>query len=134
MVTRTPFVIPSRPDWFSLLILIGILGFIAQVLLTMGLQRETAGRATMAIYTQVTHTSTLARPNDSYILQIVFATIFQRIFFNTTPPWLSVIGTILILSSALYVAVSCKILLLSCFTKLLLVDEETKQEPHQVES
>jgi len=87
VVTRTPFVIPSRLDWFSLLILIGIFGFIAQVLLTMGLQRETAGRATMAVYTQ-----------------IVFATIFQRIFFNTTPPWLSIIGTILILSSALYVA------------------------------
>ncbi|KAF8346285.1 integral membrane protein DUF6 [Amanita rubescens] len=87
VVTRTPFVIPSRLDWFSLLILIGIFGFIAQVLLTMGLQRETAGRATMAVYTQ-----------------IVFATIFQRIFFNTTPPWLSILGTILILSSALYVA------------------------------
>ena len=88
----------------------------------------------MAIYTQVMHTSTLARPDDSYVLQIVFATIFQRIFFNTTPPWLSAIGTILILSSALYVAVSFKILLLSGFTKLLLVDEEIKQEPYQVES
>ena len=55
MVTKTPFIIPSRLDWFSLLIMIGILGFIAQILLTMGLQRESAGRATIGVYTQVTH-------------------------------------------------------------------------------
>ncbi|KAF8736449.1 hypothetical protein AX14_000319 [Amanita brunnescens Koide BX004] len=89
VVTRTPFIIPSRLNWFALLIMIGILGFIAQILLTMGLQRESAGRATMGVYTQ-----------------IVFATIFQRIFFHTTPPLLSIIGTILILSSALYVALT----------------------------
>jgi hypothetical protein len=36
-----------------MLIMIGIFGFFAQILLTMGLQRETAGRGTMAVYTQV---------------------------------------------------------------------------------
>ena len=55
LVTKTPFIIPSRLDWFTLLIMIGILGFIAQILLTLGLQRESAGRATMGVYTQVTH-------------------------------------------------------------------------------
>lgn len=36
-----------------MLLMIGIFGFMAQVLLTMGLQRETAGRGTMAVYVQV---------------------------------------------------------------------------------
>lgn len=35
----------------------------------------------------------------------MFATILERVFFKTTPPILSVIGAILILASALYVAV-----------------------------
>ena len=53
VIMKTPFIIPSRSDWFVLLILMGIFGFCAQVLMTMGLQRETAGRASMALYTQV---------------------------------------------------------------------------------
>jgi drug/metabolite transporter (DMT)-like permease len=53
IVTKTPFVIPSRLDWFGLLILIGTLGFVAQILITMGIKREAAGRASMAVYTQV---------------------------------------------------------------------------------
>ncbi|KIL58915.1 hypothetical protein M378DRAFT_287577 [Amanita muscaria Koide BX008] len=89
VMTKTPFVIPSRVEWFFLLFMVGILGFVAQVLLTMGLQREAAGRASMALYTQ-----------------IIFATIFQLIIFHTYPSWLSVLGTTLILSSALYVAMN----------------------------
>jgi hypothetical protein len=78
IVTKTPFIIPTRLEWLALLAMIGIFGFIAQVrlvssfatqtkfgtslgnsfylvqvLLTMGLQRETAGRGSMAVYTQV---------------------------------------------------------------------------------
>ncbi|KAF9467672.1 hypothetical protein BDZ94DRAFT_974927 [Collybia nuda] len=89
VITHEPFVIPTRLDWISLLILIGVFGFLAQILLTMGIQRETVGRSTMAVYTQ-----------------IVFATILERVFFKTTPPILSVIGTTLILASALYVALT----------------------------
>ncbi|KAF8623271.1 hypothetical protein AX17_007477 [Amanita inopinata Kibby_2008] len=89
IVTRTPFIIPPRLDWLALLLMIGIFGFLAQVLLTMGLQREAAGRASMAVYTQ-----------------IVFATILERIFFHTSPSLLSAIGICMILSSALYVAVT----------------------------
>ncbi|THH01980.1 hypothetical protein EW026_g817 [Hermanssonia centrifuga] len=55
----------------------------------MGLQRETAGRGTMAVY-----------------VQIVFATTFERVFFHTTPPALSIVGTTIIMSSAIYVAVT----------------------------
>ncbi|KAF8731048.1 hypothetical protein AX14_005286 [Amanita brunnescens Koide BX004] len=87
-VTRTPFIIPSRSN-FVLLIIICILGFAGQILLTMGLQIESAGRAMMGVYTQ-----------------FVFTIFFQRIFFHTTPPLLSIIGTLLILSSAVYVAMT----------------------------
>lgn len=89
LITRTPFIIPTKWLWLVLLIEIGVFGFTAQVLLTMGLQREAAGRATMAIYTQ-----------------IVFATIFERIWFHTVPSLLSIIGTLIIIGSALYVALT----------------------------
>ncbi|KIM44306.1 hypothetical protein M413DRAFT_378913 [Hebeloma cylindrosporum] len=89
IVTKTPFIIPTRLEWLALLALIGVFGFVAQVLLTMGLQRETAGRGTMAVYTQV-----------------VFATILERIFFHAVPTLLSVAGTLLILGSAIYVVLT----------------------------
>ncbi|EAU83503.2 integral membrane protein DUF6 [Coprinopsis cinerea okayama7 len=89
LVTRTEFIIPAKTSWLAMLLMIGVFGFIAQILLTMGLQRETAGRGTMAVYTQ-----------------IVFATILQRIFLKTTPPLLSIVGTVIIVVSALYTALS----------------------------
>ncbi|KAM6499708.1 integral membrane protein DUF6 [Amanita muscaria] len=89
VITKTPFVVSSRLEWFSLLLMVVIFGLVAQVLITMGFQRETAGRASMAVYTQ-----------------IVFAMIFQLIIFHTYPSRLSILGTVLILSSALYVAMT----------------------------
>ncbi|KAF8057615.1 EamA-like transporter family-domain-containing protein [Lyophyllum atratum] len=89
IIRRTPIVVPNEPEWLTLLIMIGLFGFIAQGLLTMGLQRETAGRGPIAIYTQV-----------------VFAAIFQWIFFGTTPPFESVIGALIIITAAIYVAVT----------------------------
>ena len=56
--------------------------------MTAGLQRETAGRGTLALYSK-----------------IVFAIILQRIFFHTLPTYLSLVGTLLIVGSALYVVV-----------------------------
>jgi len=53
IVTKTPIVVPIKVEWIALLGLIGVLGFTAQLLLNMGLQRETAGRCSMAIYSQV---------------------------------------------------------------------------------
>ena len=59
--------------------------------LTMGLQRETASRGTLAMYSR-----------------IIFATMFERILFHTLPSYLSVIGTLMIVVSALYIVVcSC---------------------------
>ncbi|KXN91325.1 hypothetical protein AN958_01300 [Leucoagaricus sp. SymC.cos] len=89
IVTKTPFIVPARLEWLGMLVMIGIFGFFAQILLTMGLARETASRGSMAIYTQ-----------------IVFATILERIFFDTIPSVLSVIGTLMIISCALYVALT----------------------------
>ncbi|KAG2002526.1 integral to membrane protein [Coprinopsis cinerea AmutBmut pab1-1] len=91
IVKHESFVIPARLAWLAMLAMIGVFGFLAQVLLTMGLQRETASRGSMAVYTQ-----------------IVFATIFERVFFNIKPSLLSAIGTSLIIGSAMYVALSKK--------------------------
>jgi len=89
IMTKTPVIIPTRIDWLALLLLIGIFGFIAQLLLTLALQRETAGRSSLAIYTQ-----------------IVFAIILEKIVFNTVPSGLSIIGIVLILFSAIFVALT----------------------------
>ncbi|KAI0694045.1 EamA-like transporter family-domain-containing protein [Cytidiella melzeri] len=89
LIMQVKMVFPMRWDWLIMLLLIGIFGFCAQVLLTMGLQRETVGRGTMAVY-----------------VQIVFATVFEQIFFHTTPSPLSIVGTVIIMSAALYVALT----------------------------
>ncbi|KAF7305533.1 Aldo-keto reductase [Mycena chlorophos] len=88
-ILHTPIVVPTRLAWLSLLGVIGVFGFLAQILLTMGFQREEAGRGAMAFYTQ-----------------IIFASILERIFFkDTKPSMLSFLGTSIIIVSAVYVAV-----------------------------
>ncbi|KAI0065193.1 DUF6-domain-containing protein [Artomyces pyxidatus] len=86
---RIPIVIPRRVEWIAMLIMIGIFGFIAQTLLTMGLQRETAGRGTLAVY-----------------IGIIFAIALERMFFHVSPPPLSIAGTVIIMTSAIYVALT----------------------------
>ncbi|KZV77765.1 DUF6-domain-containing protein [Peniophora sp. CONT] len=88
-VTHTEIVIPKRLDFLALFGVIGVGGFLAQVLLTMGLQREAAGRATLAVY-----------------VGIIFALALEKIFFNVSPSALSVTGTAIILSCALYIALT----------------------------
>ncbi|KIM44307.1 hypothetical protein M413DRAFT_443317 [Hebeloma cylindrosporum] len=89
IATKTKPIIPTRIEWLSLLAMIGIFGFLAQILLTMGLQRETASRGTLAIYSK-----------------IIFATIVERIVFHTLPTYLSVVGTLMIVFSALYIVLT----------------------------
>jgi len=91
VILRQPVVVPTRLAWLGLLGVIGVLGFLGQILLTMGFQRETAGRASMALYTQ-----------------LIFASILERIFFRTTPTFLSFLGTSIIVSSAVYIAITKK--------------------------
>jgi len=91
MINNTKIIIPTRIEWLSLLAVVGIFGFLAQVkgfevdhfvtlrandiqiLLTMGLQRETASRGTLALYSR-----------------IIFATLLERILFHTLPSYLCV--------------------------------------------
>ncbi|KAI0704437.1 EamA-like transporter family-domain-containing protein [Cerioporus squamosus] len=89
VVARTPVVIPDNLPCLLMILAVSSCGFAAQMTMTTGLQRETAGRGTMAIY-----------------VQVIFALVFERIFFHTTPPPLSILGTVIILSSAIYVALS----------------------------
>ena len=105
IINGVPFVWPTKLIWGFFFAEIGIFGFCAlvytqwihtkhakltytKVLLTMGLQRENASRGVMAIYTQ-----------------IIFATVFERIFFQTELSALSAVGSLIIIASALYVAV-----------------------------
>ncbi|KIJ53401.1 hypothetical protein M422DRAFT_155228 [Sphaerobolus stellatus SS14] len=87
--TGADVVIPT--DWNAVLLLIAVtvFGFGAQILLVWGLRKETASRGSLAIYTQV----------------IVFAYILERLLFHATPSLLSLIGTLIILGSGLFVAV-----------------------------
>jgi len=86
---RVPVVIPASWTYILFIFLIGIFGFIAQVLLVMGFQRESASRGSMAIYTL-----------------ILFAGALEQIFLHVKPAVLSVIGAIIILSSAIYIAIT----------------------------
>jgi len=85
-MTRTSMVVPTERLYLSMLVLIGVFGFFAQMLMTIGFQIEAAGRASMGIYSQV-----------------IFTMILERIIFGTTPGLLSILGTCLILGSAIYV-------------------------------
>jgi drug/metabolite transporter (DMT)-like permease len=82
------FVMPASLFQASLFGVIGTLGFVAQALMTTGLQRESAGRGAVGMYAQ-----------------IVFAGFFDVVLFHARPSALSVVGTVVIVASALYVAV-----------------------------
>jgi drug/metabolite transporter (DMT)-like permease len=80
-----------------LLLAIGVFGFIAQVTLTMGLQRESVSRGSLGLYPQ-----------------ILFAVVAERWIFHAIPSYLSIIGITIILTCALYVAVCHSSPLYSC--------------------
>jgi len=82
------FRLPATFRQWLYLIFLGVCGFVMQFLLTAGLQYEKGSRATNMVYTQ-----------------ILFALAFDKLFWDTTPGWLSIIGSSLILGSALYIAV-----------------------------
>ena len=89
LATGTKYVLPTNTTFLLLLPAIGIFGFTAQALLTLGLQRETAGRGTLGLY-----------------IQLVFAVALEWLVFGILPQGLSIVGMAIIVSSALYVAVS----------------------------
>ncbi|KAI0175351.1 DUF6 domain protein [Pestalotiopsis sp. NC0098] len=81
------FKVPQNPTQWVLLVAIGVAGFLLQFLLTEGLQREKAGRATNLIYTQ-----------------LVFALVLEKIVWGTTPSGWSLIGALLIIGAAVWVS------------------------------
>ncbi|KAI1505231.1 DUF6-domain-containing protein [Biscogniauxia marginata] len=81
------FVLPKGAMQWTLLTVIGIAGFLLQFLLTEGLQREKAGRAT----------------NMTYI-QMVFVLIIERVIWGTTPPIMSFVGSALIIGAAIWLS------------------------------
>ncbi|RBR18135.1 uncharacterized protein FIESC28_06201 [Fusarium coffeatum] len=85
------FEIPKSIAEWAVLLSIGVSGFLFQVLLTEGLQREKAGRATNLIY-----------------VQLVYAVIIDRVIWGSTPPPASFIGSALIIGSAVWVALQKK--------------------------
>ncbi|KAI0844827.1 hypothetical protein F5Y00DRAFT_247775 [Daldinia vernicosa] len=99
------FEIPQNVTQWALLVAIGVAGFLLQFLLTEGLQREKAGRATNLIYTQM-----------------VFALILERVVWGTTPPAESLFGSALIIGSAIWVSLQKN--KAATKQKALVVDEE----------
>lgn len=87
--TDTKWVLPIQWTWSAMLVLVGIFGFVAQLLLTLGLQLETASRGSIAFYTK-----------------IVFALVLQRIAFGVSPSGQSLVGICAIMASAIYVALN----------------------------
>ncbi|KAG1748153.1 hypothetical protein EDB19DRAFT_1684636 [Suillus lakei] len=88
---KIPIVYPHNWQWAAMLIFIGLSGFFAQTLTTIGYQRETAARGSMGQY-----------------VQLLFAGVLEYVFFGTIPSTLSLIGAAIIMASAIYVIVSKK--------------------------
>lgn len=82
------FKLPADLRQWAMLIFLGICGFIMQFLLTAGMAHEKSNRATNMIYTNM-----------------LFAMLFDRLVFGTVPGLWSLLGSGLILGSAIYVAV-----------------------------
>jgi len=82
------FLLPNNLKDWCYLVFLGICGFVMQFLLAAGLQYEKSSRATNMIY-----------------MQMLFALAFDKLVWGTTPGALSIIGSSLILGSAIYVAI-----------------------------
>ncbi|XPS95826.1 hypothetical protein M3J09_005107 [Ascochyta lentis] len=80
------FVMPTSAGQWGLIAVIGLTGFLLQFLLTEGLQREKAGRATNLMY-----------------LQLVLALVIERVIWGTTPPVESLGGAALIIGAAVWI-------------------------------
>ncbi|KAI0424322.1 hypothetical protein F5Y09DRAFT_347835 [Xylaria sp. FL1042] len=101
------FMLPTGATQWILLLIIGVAGFLLQFLLTEGLQREKGGRATNMTY-----------------FQMVLALIIERVIWGTTPPVLSLVGSALIISAAIWLSLQ-KAKPNKSEDRTALVDEET---------
>ncbi|KAG1782209.1 integral membrane protein DUF6 [Suillus placidus] len=89
VVFNIPVVYPKSWRWSLLLLMVGAFGFVAQTLLTLGLQRETVSRGSTGVY-----------------IQVLFAVVLERLIFGVVPSLLSVLGAAIIVSSALFVVLT----------------------------
>ncbi|KAG8733466.1 hypothetical protein FRC11_006014 [Ceratobasidium sp. 423] len=89
IATHGHWVLPHQWTWVGMIFIVGLFGFCAQLLLTLGLQRETVSRGSMVLY-----------------IQVVFSLVFERIAFGVSPSGLSLLGTCVIIASAIYVALN----------------------------
>ena len=87
-VPSVQFQLPADFREWMMLFFMGTCGFVMQFLLTAGLQHEKSSRATNMVYTQM-----------------LFALTFDKLVWNITPGVWSILGSALILGSAVYVAV-----------------------------
>ncbi|GAA6036017.1 hypothetical protein JCM8097_005217 [Rhodosporidiobolus ruineniae] len=91
LVFDAPPVFKLEKRFLMLIVPIGIFGFLAQALLTMGLQREKAGRGTLAVYSN-----------------LIFAMILERVVFHKLPDAWSLLGACIIIGGAIRVALEKK--------------------------
>lgn len=72
----------------------------------MGFQRETASRGSLAMYTSVClSVFVVSRETSQLFSKVVFAGVLEFIVFRTTPTPLSIVGAIIIMTSAIYTSV-----------------------------
>lgn len=81
------FQLPATLREWGLLFFLGVSGFIMQILFTAGLQQEKNSRATNMVYTQM-----------------IFAVLFDKLVWNSTLSVWSIVGSSIILTSAIYIA------------------------------
>jgi len=79
------FMMPSSLRQWAMLLFIGVVGFMVQLLLTSGLAHEKSNRATDMIYTNM-----------------LWALVLDKLVFGSVPGWSSVVGSFLILGSAIF--------------------------------
>lgn len=87
LIPGISFVMPRGPLEWSLLLLLGVLGFILQFLMTLGLQIDKSSKATSMMYTQV-----------------LFALSFDWAIFGVLPGAWSIFGGSIVTASTLWVA------------------------------
>ena len=88
--SHIPFRLPSNSHEWVLLLFLGVCGFVQQLLFTKGLQcdEKSGSRATHMVYTHM-----------------IFALVFDRLFWGSIPPLASLLGGGMILGSAVWVAI-----------------------------
>lgn len=102
------FTMPHGAREWTLLILLGLLGFVLQFLLTAGLQLDKSSKATSMLYSQ-----------------IVFALLFDWAIWGVLPGGLSLFGGSIVIASTLWSALQKTQTREISTTKAAVVDEET---------